>query len=31
LVVIDGWIMTHVATLTPESVRALQAARGTTD
>jgi hypothetical protein len=31
LVVIDGRIMTHVVTLTPESVRQLQAARGTTD
>jgi hypothetical protein len=31
LVVIDGRIMTHVVTLTPESVRKLQAARGTTD
>ena len=30
LVVIDGRIMTHVVTLTPESVRTLQAARGTT-
>ena len=30
LVVIDGRIMTHVVTLTPESVRKLQAARGTT-
>jgi hypothetical protein len=29
LVVIDGRIMTHVVTLTPESVRVLQAARGT--
>jgi ketosteroid isomerase-like protein len=29
LVVIDGRIMTHVVTLTPESVRQLQAARGT--
>jgi hypothetical protein len=29
LVVIDGRIMTHVVTLTPESVRKLQAARGT--
>jgi len=29
LVIIDGRIMTHVVTLTPESVRALQAARGT--
>jgi ketosteroid isomerase-like protein len=29
LVVIDGRIMTHVVTLTPESVRTLQAARGT--
>jgi hypothetical protein len=28
LVVIDGRIMTHVVTLTPESVRMLQAARG---
>jgi hypothetical protein len=31
LVLIDGLIMTHVVTLTPESVRALQAARGSTD
>jgi hypothetical protein len=31
LVVIDGRIMTHVVTLTPESVRQLHAARGTTD
>jgi ketosteroid isomerase-like protein len=31
LVVIDGRIMTHVVTLTPESVRKLQAARGTAD
>jgi hypothetical protein len=30
LVVIDGRIMTHVVTLTPESVRTLRAARGTT-
>lgn len=30
LVVIDGRIMTHVVTLTPDSVRTLQAARGTT-
>ena len=30
LVVIDGRIMTHVVTLTPESVRKLQATRGTT-
>jgi ketosteroid isomerase-like protein len=30
LVVIDGRIMTHVVTLTPESVRKLQTARGTT-
>jgi ketosteroid isomerase-like protein len=30
LVVIDGRIMTHVVTLTPESVRSLQTARGTT-
>jgi ketosteroid isomerase-like protein len=30
LVVIDGRIMTHVVTLTPDSVRKLQAARGTT-
>jgi hypothetical protein len=29
LVVIDGRIMTHVVTLTPESVRTLQTARGT--
>jgi hypothetical protein len=29
LVVIDGRIMTHVVSLTPESVRKLQAARGT--
>jgi hypothetical protein len=29
LVVIDGRIMTHVVTLTPDSVRQLQAARGT--
>jgi ketosteroid isomerase-like protein len=29
LVVIDGRIMTHLVTLTPESVRMLQAARGT--
>jgi ketosteroid isomerase-like protein len=29
LVVIDGRIMTHLVTLTPESVRKLQAARGT--
>src|SRR5215213_7725991 len=29
LVVIDGQIMTHVVTLSPESVRKLQAARGT--
>ena len=28
-VVIDGRIMTHVVLLTPESVRTLQAARGT--
>ena len=31
LVVIDGRIMTHLVTLTPESVRKLQAARGTSD
>jgi len=31
LVVIDGRIMTHVVSLTPESVRQLQAARGTED
>jgi ketosteroid isomerase-like protein len=31
LVVIDGRIMTHVVTLTPESVRTLQTARGTAD
>jgi len=31
LVVIDGRIMTHVVTLTPESVRQLQATRGSTD
>ena len=30
LVVIDGRIVTHLVTLTPESVRTLQAARGTT-
>lgn len=30
VVVIDGRIMTHVVLLTPESVRTLQAARGTT-
>jgi hypothetical protein len=30
LVVIDGRIMTHLVTLTPESVRKLQAARGVT-
>jgi len=30
LVVIDGRIMTHVVSLTPDSVRRLQAARGTT-
>jgi hypothetical protein len=30
LVVIDGQIMTHVVTLSPESVRKLQAARSTT-
>ena len=30
LVVIDGHIATHLVTLTPDSVRALQAARGTT-
>ena len=30
LVVIDGRIMTHVVTLTPDSVRRLQAARGAT-
>ena len=30
LVLIDGRIMTHLVTLTPESVRKLQAARGTT-
>jgi hypothetical protein len=30
LVIIDGRIMTHVVTLTPDSVRKLQAARGTT-
>ena len=30
VVVIDGRIMTHVVLLTPESVRQLQAARGTT-
>ena len=29
LVVIDGHIVTHLVTLTPESVRTLQAARGT--
>ena len=31
LVVIDGRIMTHVVSLTPESVRQLQIARGTAD
>jgi ketosteroid isomerase-like protein len=30
LVIINGRIMTHVVTLTPDSVRQLQAARGTT-
>ena len=30
VVVVDGRIMTHVVLLTPESVRTLQAARGTT-